>query len=62
MIGIYCIKNKLNNKCYIGSSNDLIYRECMHFHKLKYNKHVNNHLQASYNKYGRDNFEFFRLP
>ena len=58
MIGIYCIKNKVNDKCYIGSSNDLAYRESMHFHKLKINNHINQHLQNSYNKYGKENFEF----
>ncbi len=58
MIGVYCIKNKVNSKCYIGSTNDIAYRESMHFHKLKNNKHINKHLQNSYNKYGKDNFEF----
>ena len=58
MIGVYCITNTSNNKCYIGSTNDLAYRESMHFHKLKYNTHGNKHLQNAYNKYGGDNFEF----
>lgn len=58
MIGIYCIKNKINGKCYIGSTNNLAYRKSMHFHKLKFNRHVNSHLQNSYNKYGVDSFEF----
>lgn len=58
MKGIYCIKNISNNKCYIGSSNDLEYRKSMHFSKLKHGGHVNKHLQSAYNKYGNNSFEF----
>jgi group I intron endonuclease len=56
--GIYLIRNINNNKCYIGSSNNLEYRKCMHFSKLKHNKHINQHLQNSYNKYGKESFIF----
>ena len=56
--GIYKIKNKQNNKVYIGST--IVIRKRWRDHKwyLKENKHHNSHLQSSYNKYGLENFEF----
>jgi group I intron endonuclease len=54
--GVYKITNTINNKIYIGSSKDLDIRKSEHFTDLKFNRHVNKHLQASYNKYGRENF------
>ncbi len=56
--GIYCLINLENKKRYIGSSKNLYDRLHQHFHNLKYNKHHSKHLQASYNKYGEDNFTF----
>ena len=56
--GIYEIRSKLDNKTYIGSSQDLDLRKKQHFNSLKSNKHQNNHLQRAYNKYGIFNFEF----
>jgi group I intron endonuclease len=56
--GIYKIVNLTNNKIYIGSSKNLYNRYSTHKCKLKYNNHVNKHLQSSYNKYGKDNFIF----
>lgn len=56
--GVYKITNLINNKIYVGSSNDLNYRKSMHFSKLKHNNHINKHLQNSFNKYGRENFIF----
>ena len=38
--GIYEIINILNNKIYIGSSNNLKRRESQHFSNLKLNKHM----------------------
>jgi group I intron endonuclease len=54
--GIYMIKNTLNNKVYIGSSNDIKDRVKHHFTALKFNKHQNKKLQRSYNKHGKENF------
>lgn len=51
IVGIYIIKNKYNNKVYIGQSVDVEYRICNHFSKLKYNRHDNEHLQRAYNKH-----------
>lgn len=54
--GIYEIKNIKNNKRYIGQSQDLYVRSCKHFSNLNNGVHPNKHLQASWNKYGSDNF------
>lgn len=56
--GIYKIRNTINNKVYIGSATDIKKRWRDHKWYLKENKHHNPHLQASYNKYGKENFEF----
>jgi group I intron endonuclease len=56
--GVYCIKNCINNKLYIGSSVDVIKRLHQHKKLLRKNKHFNKHLQKSYNKYGEHNFIF----
>lgn len=56
--GIYCIKNKINGKFYIGSSEDIRHRWYEHVFKLRKNKHINQHLQNAWNKYTEDNFEF----
>jgi group I intron endonuclease len=58
MSGIYKMTNIINNKCYIGSAIDIKNRFKQHKSLLKNNKHFNNHLQSSYNKYGKDNFLF----
>lgn len=56
---IYMIKNKTNNKVYIGQTirniNKRIYEYKAAF---KYDKFNNNHLGDSFKKYGWDNFEF----
>ena len=56
--GIYKIRNKQNNKVYIGSAVDIKKRWRDHKWHLKENKHHNPHLQFSFNKYGLENFEF----
>jgi group I intron endonuclease len=61
IIGIYGILNKLNNKIYVGSTNNLARRKREHFNQLKNNNHENRYLQLSYNKYGKDNFTFVVL-
>jgi group I intron endonuclease len=60
-IGIYCIKNVLTNKCYIGSSINIGIRLSKHKSQLKHNKHFNSYLQNSWNKYGEDYFSCFIL-
>lgn len=56
--GIYHIINKVNDKRYIGSTVNLSQRKNQHFYKLERNVHTNRYLQAAYNKYGEDSFEF----
>ena len=56
MIGIYKISNIINNKVYIGQSIDIERRFTVHMRDLNNNKHYNQHLQASYNKYGKEAF------
>lgn len=51
----------VNGKGYVGSTTDLNDRKTTHFQTLKNNKHHNCYLQASYNKYGENNFEFYIL-
>ena len=59
--GIYMILNTYNNKCYIGSTKNFYTRKQKHFRLLVLNKHHSDHLQSSYNKYGRDKFIFIVL-
>ena len=66
--GIYQIKNKINNKKYIGSTrvtghkfpcrNGFFKRWTTHKNSLNNNSHRNYHLQNAWNKYGEQNFEF----
>ncbi len=59
MIGIYGIKNKINNKLYIGLTTNIESRFIFHINRLKTNKHKNKHLQSAFNKYGLNSFEFY---
>lgn len=57
--GVYVIRNIENGKMYIGStSNSFRKRWETHRKRLRENKHHSAHLQSSYNKYGKDCFEF----
>jgi hypothetical protein len=56
--GIYGIKNKINNKIYVGSSINIHSRLLEHIYDLKKKIHCNDYLQNSWNKYGENNFEF----
>lgn len=56
--GIYYIFNTKTNKYYIGSSVDIKRRFNEHKKHLKYNNHVNPHLQSTYNKYGLNALKF----
>ena len=52
--GVYCIRCKVNNKAYIGSSANINRRWTEHKSLLKTGKHFNKQLQEDYNKYGAD--------
>lgn len=58
--GIYCIRNLVNNKVYIGKSKNIYKRIYQHLYDLKRNRKMENpYLLRSWNKYGKDNFEYF---
>ena len=59
--GIYCIQNIKNSKRYIGYSVNIKNRWSEHRCDLKYNKHDNDYLQDSYNKYGLENFVIYLI-
>lgn len=56
--GVYIIINTFTDQFYIGSAANLTHRLDKHFRALSLNKHFNKHLQAAWNKYGEQNFEF----
>ena len=56
--GIYRITCKSNGKFYVGSSRDLKFRWQQHRSDLRHNRHRNDKLQHSFNKYGEENFLF----
>lgn len=58
--GIYCIRNIINNKVYIGKAKCIYKRIKDHITALNTkNKDENYHLIQSWHKYGKDNFEYF---
>ena len=58
-IGVYKILNTINNKYYIGSTVDSFTKRLNHhYHALLRGNHKNDHLQAAWNKYGEDKFQF----
>jgi len=56
--GIYEIQNNITMEIYIGSSKNIFQRFEKHLLQLRKNKHPNEKLQESWNKYGRENFSF----
>lgn len=56
--GIYAIKNLINNKMYIGSTKNFRLRYNKHYFELVAGKHPSKHLLSSFNKHGKDSFNF----
>lgn len=61
MYWVYSIRNLVNDKRYIGITNDLKSRLYHHKYDLLNNRHKNLKLQRAFNKYGFENFEFSML-
>lgn len=56
--GIYTITNRKNGKTYVGQALNIRKRWSGHIYSLKLNSHRNRHLQNSWNKNGREVFDF----
>lgn len=55
--GVYCIRNWVNGKRYVGSASRSIQRRLIqHYANLRSGRHKNAHLQAAWNKYGEKSF------
>ena len=59
--GIYAIVNKINGHRYIGSAVNMAARWRVHTYHLRKNNHHSKHLQAAWNKYGKEQFDFVVL-
>lgn len=57
-IGIYEIRNTVDNKVYVGKSRNVEARFKNHVYSLNKGKHCNRHLQNAFMKYGIENFRF----
>ena len=57
--GIYCFENSINNKKYIGQSQNLENRIDGHLNLLKYDCDDSSALQNAYNKYGLESFKIW---
>lgn len=60
-IGVYCIKNIVNGKIYIGSTENLERRKNEHFNNLKRGENCNKNLLEDFNIYGEESFNFIVL-
>ena len=58
--GIYCFRNVINQKCYIGQAINLRNRFKQHMFYYKNNQY-NNLLYKAFNKYGLESFEYLIL-
>ena len=58
MQGVYRIRNKINDKRYVGSAQDFDERWEGHKKELRKGIHANPYLQRAWNKYGEKNFAF----
>ena len=59
--GIYLIECGINNKVYIGNTNDFRSRYQKHLWYLKRNRHPNKNLQEDFSRYGQEAFTYKML-
>lgn len=59
--GVYCIRNEIDGKCYVGKSTNIPKRWKEHKALLRKGHHHNKHLQCAWNCYGEDSFNFMVL-
>ena len=60
--GIYCIRNKVNNKVYIGKAKCIYRRIRQHINLLnKRSKDENEHFINAWHKYGRQNLSLIHI-
>ncbi len=58
---VYCFRNAVSDKVYVGSTIRLVKRKKNHYYTLRRNTHFNTHLQSSWNEYGEQAFSFHVL-
>jgi group I intron endonuclease len=59
--GIYSITNMVDGKRYVGSAHSFTRRWRVHTSQLRRGAHPNRKLQAAWNKYGEESFEFEKI-
>ena len=59
--GVYAIRNKLDFKMYVGSTNSFKRRMAKHLGDLGKGNHHSILLQRAWNKYGQEMFEMIEL-
>lgn len=58
---VYMIRNKINNKVYIGQTYRFKSRKWEHLNLLRKNIHKNHYLQRDFNMYGENSLEFIKI-
>lgn len=56
--GVYAICNTVTDRAYVGSGKDIHNRRSSHFWQLRNHRHKNHLMQADFDLYGADSFEF----
>lgn len=56
-VGVYAIRNKINDKYYIGSTTNLYHRFSLYFRDFNKNLGINRKMCDDFNKFGHSNFE-----